>query len=878
MKNRLALFLDGTWNTEDDSTNVYHAYSLTLEGLVEGGTVMQRRYYDPGVGTGMLDSVTGGGFGLGLDKNVRQAYNWLVDHYQDGDEIYIFGFSRGAFTARSLMGFLAACGLIRRGAPMNISQLWDGYVFNSQNRDKKESEPKFQGWWEKTLKKPAYRHRFRRIGDVRDNVVFNDSEEILLKWSRRVDITYMGIFDTVGAMGWQALGVPGITSKLDQHHNPYPSGILKKCRHALAIDENRTSFRLSRLEHFIKNDDDQSKAERYDDDIRQRWFVGAHSNIGGGYPNNLLAARPLEWMLEGACAEGLVVKKSLKKEKTMEGLEQLNRRARLTDLVDSYADFAKPMWEHIIRAKRHYRPIMRPDLLQEGQALHSINEEVDESVIDFIKTDGNEGYAPANLTHFVHHHCDDEELKEAYDRNWESRVPAEHSIFFQIILVLWCVMVALGTEGFLYFFFANAPAVGITTVMGIAAFYVCVNWAESWANLALTLRPNAIVPKVGWNIMLWFRLLGILGFVIGAIVFVKKAGAMGWGGGSLDTNWLAAKEVFLRWWPVPVAASAVTLLLYLVKTTDQMANRFKTIIGVAILPTAALAAIGGGIIGLSSVLHFLMSGPEGTSYGQAPGDFINFETEYAAGITMFILLLWLIFFGGVKWVGMPMGPSRANLGSITQLQWKFTPKAINSLFEKWEESLSRQRDGKDGLGNIDYQQCKEEAWSRVKAILEEAIWRDFFGFIPIYALVLGLTIWLGAETGVFGDWGGLVEQPVLGGMPAWLVLLAVVVIADLVENTVHLHHLKKYRDGGISLFHSMLGGVANLVKTAGFIVGFVLALVVSCQLIITVLTHNDGGWRWILATAILYFNIITVGPAFLKVVIVPRILELLPGK
>ena len=157
-KQRLAVFLDGTWNTQDDSTNVRHAFTLTKEGIIEekDGSVIQKRYYDPGVGTGMLDSVTGGGFGIGLDANVRQAYNWLVDNYNDGDEIYIFGFSRGAYTARSLMGFISTCGLIKRGSPLMISQLWQAYIFVFPNRNAKPT------WWEKTLKKKEHKYKIKK--------------------------------------------------------------------------------------------------------------------------------------------------------------------------------------------------------------------------------------------------------------------------------------------------------------------------------------------------------------------------------------------------------------------------------------------------------------------------------------------------------------------------------------------------------------------------------------------------------------------------------------------------------------------------------------------------------------------------------------------
>src|SRR5438046_2586767 len=116
---RLVVSLDGTWNNRDDSTNVLYSHSLSLKchekecdygtgSKVEKVKATQERYYQEGVGTVPLDRITGGGFGFGIDVHVRKAYNWLVQNFEDGDgadhppdEIYIFGFSRGAYTARS---------------------------------------------------------------------------------------------------------------------------------------------------------------------------------------------------------------------------------------------------------------------------------------------------------------------------------------------------------------------------------------------------------------------------------------------------------------------------------------------------------------------------------------------------------------------------------------------------------------------------------------------------------------------------------------------------------------------------------------------------------------------------------------------------------
>src|SRR4051794_25939773 len=103
VRQRLVVCLDGTWNKQDSGTNIYHLSNLIVDRQVTRDGWLQRVRYDSGVGTGVLDGVTGGAFGVGLSENVVESYDWLVEHYNDGDEIYVFGFSRGAFTARSLV-------------------------------------------------------------------------------------------------------------------------------------------------------------------------------------------------------------------------------------------------------------------------------------------------------------------------------------------------------------------------------------------------------------------------------------------------------------------------------------------------------------------------------------------------------------------------------------------------------------------------------------------------------------------------------------------------------------------------------------------------------------------------------------------------------
>lgn len=117
---RLALFCDGTWNSADQEkngkacpSNVFKLATRVANRAPDG--TVQCIYYDKGVGTGnSLDKLSGGAFGRGLDDNLWDAYRFLVLNYEDGDEIFLFGFSRGAYTARSLGGMVRKCGILRR--------------------------------------------------------------------------------------------------------------------------------------------------------------------------------------------------------------------------------------------------------------------------------------------------------------------------------------------------------------------------------------------------------------------------------------------------------------------------------------------------------------------------------------------------------------------------------------------------------------------------------------------------------------------------------------------------------------------------------------------------------------------------------------------
>jgi uncharacterized protein (DUF2235 family) len=164
-KKRLAIFLDGTLNSVDTNTNVWRMRALCASKSTDEKP--QLIYYSIGV-----NGFWGGVFGQGIDENIRLAYEWLIENYTDGDEIFIFGFSRGAFTARSLAGLIAIDGILKAGSPIGISELFERY--------KKGDEETI---WALKAKETA-----------NDTASLTTQEKWLLKYSQPVNVTMVGVW------------------------------------------------------------------------------------------------------------------------------------------------------------------------------------------------------------------------------------------------------------------------------------------------------------------------------------------------------------------------------------------------------------------------------------------------------------------------------------------------------------------------------------------------------------------------------------------------------------------------------------------------------------------------------------------------------------
>ncbi len=297
---RIAVYCDGTWNRPDAPypTNVYKLFSATKRTDRKGVTQLVK--YIPGVGTGYgmkgvqaaWDRFRGGVFGAGVTRNIMNAYTFLAEHYEPRDQLYIFGFSRGAFTARSLAGLLRSSGL-----PPNAK------VYLAQRALRRYRDPS-----PATAPDHIESWKFRRafsplLATSEDEARWRLGEGAAAE-PALLTVTYLGVWDTVGA-----LGVPGhyrllarLLNGKNEFHDLKLSRSVMSARHAVSIDERRRFFPPALWENMVTLNELRSGRER---PYRQLWFPGDHGSVGGGGDIVGLSNIALGWVAEGAAGQGL---------------------------------------------------------------------------------------------------------------------------------------------------------------------------------------------------------------------------------------------------------------------------------------------------------------------------------------------------------------------------------------------------------------------------------------------------------------------------------------------------------------------------------------------------------------------------------------------
>jgi uncharacterized protein (DUF2235 family) len=272
MSKRIVICADGTWNLRDQvdeetgrrrPTNVTKIARAVKPRDDHG--VDQMVIYHDGLGTaGPLDRMTGGAFGHGIEEIVRNLYRSIIYNYSEGDELFFFGFSRGAFTVRTLAGFMNRAGLLEKDDDYYLPEIYSCYEKNCA----KDSE--------------QWRKAFHRVKGVRECP----------------PIRFIGVWDTVGS-----LGAPGVIGKIAsalngnkyEYHDVGLNPHIQNAYHALAIDERRSPFKPTLW----------SKPDGWHGDLQQAWFTGVHCNVGGGYTPDGLANEALHWIAERAESHGL---------------------------------------------------------------------------------------------------------------------------------------------------------------------------------------------------------------------------------------------------------------------------------------------------------------------------------------------------------------------------------------------------------------------------------------------------------------------------------------------------------------------------------------------------------------------------------------------
>lgn len=331
---RIVICFDGTWNKPADEklparkqveTNVRRFYESVKKKAADG--VKQVAWYDEGIGTKWYDKFIGGATGLGLEKNIFDGYKFLAQQYEGGDEVYILGFSRGAYTARSLVGLIRNCGLVyNKLLSVRIAMAYGIYRTRQDGPDSEAAK-----WFRETF-------------------------------ARNIKVKFVGVWDTVGALGIPLGALEGFNGKFYEFHDTRLSKIVDNAFHAVAVDEHRFDFDVCLWTPDVK-------AEQT---MEQRWFIGSHSDVGGGYPDRRLSDMTLRWMQDKASALGLALNP-----------RNVGADNFMAPFVDSYAEFLDGAYAKL--NPRHYRAVC---------ATAFGNEVVDPSVQQRRKDDRD--YEPQN--------------------------------------------------------------------------------------------------------------------------------------------------------------------------------------------------------------------------------------------------------------------------------------------------------------------------------------------------------------------------------------------------------------------------------------------------------------------------------------------------
>lgn len=363
MPKNIIICSDGTGNTaiKGRGTNVFKLYeALDLNGYKYNQELTpQVAFYDDGVGTENLKflKLFGGAFGWGLSRNVKQLYAELVRVYEPKDRIFLFGFSRGAFTVRTIADFIGVCGILDRSKFTSNDELLKGVekAYSKYRRD-------YDLYMSNLFKRTIYKHKQKQVDGFLDvHTLYGD-----------IPIKFIGVWDTVDAVGTPSKILSYLINKFIYRFK-FPNFNLYKevehAYHAVSIDDERLTF------HPVMWDEE--KEEKKNGRIEQVWFTGVHSNVGGGYPKQGMSIVPLYWMMTKAQQSGLRF--------NTQDLQYYKEHQNVNDkLYNSRSGFAI-----------YYR--YKPRNIAKICSNRGVTPKIHISTIERI-AQGTDGYAPGNIT------------------------------------------------------------------------------------------------------------------------------------------------------------------------------------------------------------------------------------------------------------------------------------------------------------------------------------------------------------------------------------------------------------------------------------------------------------------------------------------------
>ena len=490
MAKNIILCSDGTGNSalKGRGTNVFKLYeAVDVNGHRYNKKLAEQiAFYDDGVGTESMKllKIMGGAFGCGLRRNVKQLYTSLAKCYQPGDQIYLFGFSRGAFTVRQLAGFIVGCGIIDRSK-------WttDNELKKLINQAFRKYRLRHRTWLEEKLKRflpsdKKARDAFRQNFSWKDETYTPEG---------KVPIRFIGVWDTVAAVG---LPFDHLTDFINKfiYRFKFPDNRLSfqvdKACHALAIDDERHSFHPELWDETMETDDSR---------IEQVWFPGVHSNIGGGYSKQGLSLVTMDWMMTRAEAVGLRFLECSR----LCYHDQQNVHDKLYDSRTGLAVYYRYKVRDI--SKRCYELNISPD--------------VHVSTFDRILY-GTDGYAPVNLpaglnivatddrpplrelkslTEKTNHAITNEEIILNRAKKWMRLRQYSHYLFILSTIIILYLIIKFGSSGVIESPFFNSFLNVIRFVLG--------NAVTDYLIKPILSRPEIGFSLVGFLIL--FYLAGI---------------------------------------------------------------------------------------------------------------------------------------------------------------------------------------------------------------------------------------------------------------------------------------------------------------------------------------------------------------------------------